>query len=113
MGAAGRIRISPPVRPCARDRAQPPAQHPVQARLAAMKHVRLHTPRNPQLSSGIILLEVDAMSPDAAVACLLERRVVASALPYAKSYLRLAPSLVNSPADVDAALIAVRSLARS
>lgn len=29
--------------------------------------------------------------------------------PYAKSYLRLAPSLVNSPADVDAALIAVRS----
>jgi isopenicillin-N epimerase len=80
--------------------------------LAAMKHVRLHTPRNPQLSSGIICCEVDAMTPDAAVARLLERRVVASASPYAKSYLRLAPSLVNSPADVDAALIAVRSLAR-
>jgi isopenicillin-N epimerase len=68
-------------------------------------------PRNPQLSSWIFCFEVDAMTPDAAVARLLERRVVACASPYAKSYLRLAPSLVNSPADVDVALIAVRSLA--
>jgi selenocysteine lyase/cysteine desulfurase len=81
--------------------------------LAAMKHIRLHTPRNPQLSSGMICFEVDAMTPDAAVARLLERRVVASASPYAKSYVRLAPSVVNSPADVDAALTAVRSLAHS
>jgi isopenicillin-N epimerase len=51
------------------------------------------------------------MTPDAAVARLLEQRVVASASPYATSYVRLAPSLVNSPADVDAALAAVRSLA--
>ena len=80
--------------------------------LAAMKHVRLHTPRTPQLSSGIVCFEVDAMTPQAAVARLLERRVVASASPYAKSYVRLAPSLVNSPADVDAALAAVQSLTR-
>lgn len=80
--------------------------------LAGMKHVRLHTPRNPQLSSGLVCFEVDAMTPNAAVARLLERRVVASASPYATSYIRLAPSLVNSPADVDAALTAVRSLAR-
>ncbi len=78
--------------------------------LAAMKHVRLHTPRNPRLSAGLVCFEVDAMTPDAAVARLLERRVVASASPYATSYVRLAPSLVNSPADVDAALAAVRSL---
>jgi isopenicillin-N epimerase len=80
--------------------------------LAAMKHVRLHTPRNPGLSSGIVCFEVDAMTPQVAVDRLLERRVVASASPYATSYVRLAPSLVNSPADVDAALAAVRSLAR-
>lgn len=78
--------------------------------LAAMKHIRLHTPRNPQLSSGLVCFEVDAMTPDAAVARLLEQRVVASASPYATSYVRLAPSLVNSPADVDTALAAVRSL---
>jgi isopenicillin-N epimerase len=78
--------------------------------LAAMKHIRLHTPRNPQLSSGLVCFEVDAMTPDAAVARLLEQRVVASASPYATSYVRLAPSLVNSPADVDTALTAVRSL---
>jgi isopenicillin-N epimerase len=53
-----------------------------------LKHLRLHTPRNPQLSSEIILLEVDAMTPDAAVTRLLQRCVVASASPYAKSYLR-------------------------
>jgi isopenicillin-N epimerase len=81
--------------------------------LAAMQHIRLRTPRNPQLSSGIICFEVDAMTADAAVARLLERHIVASASPYAKSYVRLAPSLVNSPADVDAALTAVRSLTRS
>lgn len=78
--------------------------------LAAMKHVRLHTPRNPRLSSGLVCFEVDAMTPDAAVARLLERRIVASASPYATSYVRLAPSLVTSPADVDTALAAVRSL---
>lgn len=80
--------------------------------LAAMRHVRLHTPRDPRLSSGLVCFEVNTMTPEAAVARLLERRVVASASPYAKSYIRLAPSLVNSPADVDAALTAVRSLAR-
>ncbi|MBV8542989.1 MAG: aminotransferase class V-fold PLP-dependent enzyme [Pseudonocardiales bacterium] len=79
--------------------------------LAAMKHVRLHTPRNPQLSSGLVCFEVDSMTPEAAVARLLQRRVVASAAPYATSFIRLAPSLVNSPADVDTALAAVRSLA--
>jgi selenocysteine lyase/cysteine desulfurase len=77
--------------------------------LAAMKHVRLHTPRNPRLSSGLVCFEVDSMTPDAAVARLLQRRVVASASPYATSFVRLAPSLVTSPADVDAALAAVRS----
>jgi selenocysteine lyase/cysteine desulfurase len=80
--------------------------------LATMKHVRLHTPRNPRLSSGLVCFEVDAMTPEAAVARLLERRIVASASPYATSYVRLAPSLVNSPADVDAALAAVQSLTR-
>lgn len=79
--------------------------------LAAMKHVRLHTPRNPSLSSGLVSFEVNSMTPDAAVARLLQRRVVASTSPYATSFVRLAPSLVNSPVDVDAALAAVRSLA--
>lgn len=81
--------------------------------LAAMKHVRLHTPRSEKLSAGIACFEVEGLTPEAAVARLLERRVVASASPYATSYVRLAPSLVTSPADVDAALAAVRALARA
>ncbi|MGB6164153.1 MAG: aminotransferase class V-fold PLP-dependent enzyme [Pseudonocardiaceae bacterium] len=78
--------------------------------LAAMKHVRLHTPRTPGLSSGLVCFEVDSMTPAAAVARLLQRRIVASASPYATSFVRLSPSLVTSPANVDTALAAVRSL---
>jgi selenocysteine lyase/cysteine desulfurase len=81
--------------------------------LAAMKHIRLHTPRNSRLSAGLACFEVDSMTPDAAVARLLQRRIIASASPYATSYVRLAPSLVTSPADVDTALAAVRSLSSS
>jgi selenocysteine lyase/cysteine desulfurase len=48
--------------------------------LAAMPHVTLHTPRDRELSAGIICFDVDGMAPDAAR--LLEKRVVASASPY-------------------------------
>jgi hypothetical protein len=78
-----------------------------------MRHIRLHTPRNAQLSSEIMCFEVDAMAPDTTVARLLERRVLVSTSPSSKFYVRLAPSLTNPPAGVDVALTAVRSLAHS
>jgi hypothetical protein len=79
-----------------------------------MKHVRLHTPRNPQLSSGIILLEVDAMTPDAAVTRLLERRVMAPPrrLTPSPTYGERRASSTHRPTSTRP-LIAVRSLARS
>jgi selenocysteine lyase/cysteine desulfurase len=79
--------------------------------LAAMKHVRLVTPRSSELSAGIICFEVKGMDPEAAVGRLLARRVIASASPYRVSYARLAPSLLNDEGQVDAALAAVGSLA--
>ncbi|HXJ83188.1 MAG TPA: hypothetical protein VMS64_31450 [Candidatus Methylomirabilis sp.] len=39
------------------------------------------------------------------------KRIVASATPYAPSYARLAPGLLNTPADVDAALQEIHQLA--
>ncbi len=78
--------------------------------LAAMKHVRLHTPMDPALSAGIACFEVEGMKPEAVVAKLLEKKIVASTSPYKVTYARLAPSLVNDEREVDAALRAVREL---
>ena len=80
--------------------------------LAAIPHLTLHTPRDPELSAGIIAFEVDRIAPKDVVKMLLERRIIASASPYKVSYARLAPSLVNTPEEVDAAVAAVRAIAR-
>jgi isopenicillin-N epimerase len=79
--------------------------------LAEMRHVRLHTPMDPALSSGIVCFDVDGMTPDQVVVALLDKRIVASSSPYARSHVRLTPSIYNAPGDIDTALAAVRALA--
>jgi isopenicillin-N epimerase len=79
--------------------------------LAAMAHVKLHTPRGRDLSAGIICFEVEGLRPQEVVQKLLARKVIASTSPYKVSYARLAPSLVNDEEDVERALRAVRELA--
>lgn len=79
--------------------------------LARMGRVRLRTPRGSGLSAGIICFDVDGMKPEEVVARLLARRVVASVSPYGNPCARLAPSLLNSPEEIDAALREVRALA--
>jgi selenocysteine lyase/cysteine desulfurase len=75
-----------------------------------MSHIKLHTPRAPELSAGINCFEVAGMTPETAVKKLLEKKVIASASPYKVSYVRLAPSLVNDEQQVEQALRAVRAL---
>jgi hypothetical protein len=41
---------------------------------------------------------------------LYERRIVATATPYVTSYARLAPGVLNSPQDVEAALREIRAM---
>ena len=79
--------------------------------LASIKSVRLHTPRDPELSAGICCFEVDGVKSDEVVNQLLAKKIIASASPYKESYARLAPSLLNDPAEVDTALRAVRRIA--
>lgn len=79
--------------------------------LAQMRHIALRTPRAENLSAGIVCFEVDGMSPYAAVNRLRERGVIATVTPYAARYVRLAPSIRNSPAEVDAVLRQIRTLA--
>lgn len=79
--------------------------------LAGLPKVKMHTPRAAALSAGLVAFEIDGMAPTEAVKQLLARRIIASTSPYAVTYARLAPSLVNTPDEVDAALRAVRALA--
>lgn len=81
------------------------------AGLAAIPKVKLHTPMSSELSAGLVSFEVDGVSPPEVVKRLLARNVIASTSPYAVSYARLAPSLVNSPEEVERAVRAVREIA--
>jgi isopenicillin-N epimerase len=82
----------------------------LKAGLAAMPHVTLVTPRSETLSAGLVCFSVDRMSPGAVVAALRRKRIIATVTPYDPPYARLAPGLINTPADVDRALRAIRSL---
>ena len=78
--------------------------------LASMSHVTLVTPQSPGLSAGLACFTVDRLSPGAVVGALRRRRIVATVTPYDPPYARLAPGLLNTPAEVDRALRAIRSL---
>jgi selenocysteine lyase/cysteine desulfurase len=78
--------------------------------LAAVPKVRLHTPRDAELSAGIVCCEVDGYGAPDAVLALSRAKVLASPTPYDPSYLRFGPSILTTEADVEAALRAVRSL---
>ncbi|QCO67550.1 aminotransferase class V-fold PLP-dependent enzyme [Luteimonas yindakuii] len=80
------------------------------AGLAANPKVTLHTPMSGELSAGLVSFEVDGLSPAEVVKQLLARRIIASTSPYAITYARLAPSLVNTPEEVDRAVRAVREI---
>ena len=75
-----------------------------------MLHITLHTPRAEKLSAGIVCFSIGEMNPYAAVRRLRERRVIASVTPYAARYMRLAPNIRNSSAEVDAVLREIRAL---
>jgi selenocysteine lyase/cysteine desulfurase len=79
--------------------------------LAAIRGVRLLTPRPVALSSGLVAFDVAGRTPEEVVKALLAKRIIASTSPYAPSYARLAGSLLNTPEEVDAAVRAVAELA--
>jgi selenocysteine lyase/cysteine desulfurase len=78
--------------------------------LAAIPSVTLITPRDPNLSAGLVMCDVDGLSANAAVDKLRASRIVASATPYAQPYLRFGPSIVTTPDQVDQAIKAVAAL---
>jgi selenocysteine lyase/cysteine desulfurase len=78
--------------------------------LGRMPNIQLYTPRDENLSAGIVCFDVKGMKPGQVVKRLLDRHIVASTTPYRVSYARVACSVVNSPQEVEAALRAIRDL---
>jgi selenocysteine lyase/cysteine desulfurase len=82
----------------------------LKAGLGSMPHVILRTPKARDLSAGITCFEVRGWKPRQVVVRLRERRVIGSVTPYATQYVRLAPSLLTSPEEVDRTLQEVHVL---
>jgi selenocysteine lyase/cysteine desulfurase len=78
--------------------------------LGGAPNIRLRTPLDPDLSAGIVSFDVDGYSPEEVVRILRDRRIVASVAPYAVAHARLTPSILNTPTEVDQALVELRTL---
>jgi selenocysteine lyase/cysteine desulfurase len=79
--------------------------------LAEIRRVRLVTPQSSALAAGIVCFEVEGRDPFDVVERLYARhRIVASVTPYANRYVRLGPSILNTPGEVDRVIRAVASM---
>lgn len=81
--------------------------------ISAMPHVTLHTPMSQDLSAGIVCFEVAGIEPRVVVERLRQSGIVGSVTPYATKYVRLAPSLINSPKEIETTLEEIRKLCAS
>jgi isopenicillin-N epimerase len=79
--------------------------------LAASPRVRLRTPLDGRLSSGLVCFEVrDVPARDAVARLRAEHDLVLSVTPYRTEYVRAGPTIVNTPEEVDRLLDAIRAL---
>jgi selenocysteine lyase/cysteine desulfurase len=78
--------------------------------LAKMPNVTLYTPMEDELSAGIVCFDVHGIHAQQVVDALRRKKIVASVTPYKTLYARLSPGLLNSPAEVETTLAAVREL---
>ena len=82
----------------------------LQAGLADVRGVTLRTPSARALSAGLVCFDVEGRDAGDVVGRLAARGIVASVTPYARRHVRLGPGIVNTVADVDAAVRAVAAL---
>jgi isopenicillin-N epimerase len=79
--------------------------------LASIRGVKLYTPEDVSLSAGIICFDVEGKKPEQVVEYLLTKKMIASTSPYAVSYARVAPSLINTPDEIEKTLQEIRTFA--
>jgi selenocysteine lyase/cysteine desulfurase len=83
----------------------------VKKEFASIRGLILHTPQSPALSSGIVCFEIAGLTPRDIVRRLRQKKITASTTPYAVSYARLAPGLLNSDSEVEQTIAAVKEIA--
>jgi selenocysteine lyase/cysteine desulfurase len=80
--------------------------------LSGVPGVRVVTPSDPQLSSGLVCCEVTGLHAGEAVERLhRDHGIVASVTPYRDQYIRFGTSIVTTPEQVDQAISALAALA--
>jgi selenocysteine lyase/cysteine desulfurase len=79
--------------------------------LGKMPHVVNYTPASSELSSGLVCFDVKGLQAKETVHRLLNKKIIASTTPYAPSFARVACGIMNTPAEVETTLRAVRSMA--
>jgi selenocysteine lyase/cysteine desulfurase len=99
--AIGRVRVQSRIRALAAR---------LKTRLEDVRGVRVRTPAGAGLSAGLVCFEVGGIDPGEVVQRLAARRIVASVTPYAQRYVRLGPGIVNTPAELEAAVRVVAAL---
>ena len=78
--------------------------------LTDLRGVRVVTPMSEELSAGIVCFELEGRAPFESLAALERQRISASVTPYRQPFLRLGPSIVTTPEEVDAAIEAIAGL---
>lgn len=78
--------------------------------LAALDGVRVATPMDPAVSSGIVCLAFDSLDPFETVLTLREGGFSVGLTPYRTGYVRFGPSIVTTPEQVDELVAAVAAL---
>lgn len=76
-----------------------------------MDHVKLHTPVTPALSAGINCFEVKGFSEIESVEHFHKKGIIASSSPYAVSYARLTPCIINTEDEVQQCLKVLEEMA--
>ncbi len=79
--------------------------------VADLDGVHVATPMSPELSSGIVCIEIDGVQPFGVLAGLLERGFSTGITPYRNNYLRIGPSVVTTPDETEALVEAIADLA--
>jgi isopenicillin-N epimerase len=78
--------------------------------LSRMPQVVTYTPAAQDLRSGIVCFDVKGLKAKETVARLLKKKILASTTPYRVPFARVACGIMNTPAEVDTTLRAIRAI---
>lgn len=79
--------------------------------LAEIDGLQLITPKDPELSAGVVCVTVDGREPFEFLGQLRDQKIIASTTPYNPTYLRFGTSMAVLEDDVDELVKAMTKLA--